>query len=103
MHQLHDRLALDNTDNFLPAGHGRLYDVERVLSMGGYASDLLYAEDYDLVLRLAERWTCVHIPEPLYGYRWHTTNKGIWGRQGQLDDVRESHRRHLWRSATAAL
>lgn len=96
---LHDQLALENTDNFLPAGHGRLYNVERILSMGGYASEFLYAEDFDLVIRIAERWECVHLPEILYQYRWHTTNKGIWGRQGQLDDVRESYRRHLWRTA----
>lgn len=96
---LHDQLALDNTDNFLPAGHGRLYDVERILSMGGYASEFRYAEDFDLVVRVAEQWECVHLPEVLYKYRWHTTNKGIWGRQGQLDDVRESYRRHVWRTA----
>ena len=101
LQQLHDNLALDNTDNFLPAGHARLYDVERVASIGGYASDLRYAEDFDLVLRMAERWDCAHVPEPLYQYRWHTTNKGIWGRQGQLDDVRESYRRHRWRAETA--
>jgi len=100
LHQLHDQLARDNTDNFLPAGHGRLYDVERVLSMGGYASDFRYAEDFDLVIRIAERGECLHLPEFLYRYRWHATNKGIWGRQGQLDDVRESFRRHRWRTTT---
>lgn len=94
---LHDRLAPDNTDNFLPAGHGRLYKVEAIRAIGGYSGDIFYAEDYDLVLRAAERWPCAHVPEALYRYRWHTTNKGIWGRLGQVEDVRESFRRHEWR------
>ena len=94
---LHERLALDNTDNFLPAGHGRLYKVEAIRAIGGYSGDIFYAEDYDLVLRSAERWPCAHVPEALYRYRWHTTNKGIWGRLGQVEDVRESFRRHEWR------
>lgn len=99
LHLLHERLAVDNTDNFLPAGHGRMYDVDRVLSIGGYADEFRYSEDYDLVIRLAARWPCVHIAEVLYQYRWHSSNKGIWGRDGQVRDVRESFRRHLWRTA----
>ena len=100
---LHDRVSPDNGDNFLPAGHGRLYKVEAIRAIGGYSGDLFYAEDYDLVLRSVERWPCAHVPEALYRYRWHTTNKGIWGRLAQVEDVRESFRRHEWRMRNRTL
>lgn len=94
---LHDRLGQPEIDNFLPFGHARLYRTDCLRSLGGYAVDMLYSEDFDLVLRAAERWPFVHVPEFLYQYRWHDKNKGIIHRDGQIADVREAIRRHRWR------
>jgi glycosyltransferase involved in cell wall biosynthesis len=86
---LHDRLG--QKDNFLPFGHVRLYRKSKLLEIGGYDSQYLYAEDYDLTLRLAEQEaTFVHVPEVLYRYRWHQSNKGVVMRDGQVQDVRKS-------------
>lgn len=94
---VHERISIDNEDNFLPYGHARLYRVDCLREIGGYATDILYADDYDLVLRVAERWTFAHCSEFLYRYRWHTSNKSIVYRQLQVEDVKESVRRHKWR------
>jgi uncharacterized protein (TIGR00730 family) len=94
---LHQNLSIDNEDNFLPYGHARLYRVDCLRAIGGYSIDILYADDYDLVLRVAERWPISHIPEFLYRYRWHGNNKSILFREAQVEDVNESVRRHKWR------
>jgi uncharacterized protein (TIGR00730 family) len=94
---LHQRISIDNKDNFLPYGHARLYRVDCLRGIGGYATDILYADDYDLVLRLAERWSFAHVPKFLYRYRWHGSNKSILYREAQVEDVNESVRRHKWR------
>jgi uncharacterized protein (TIGR00730 family) len=94
---VHQRIAVDNEDNFLPYGHARLYRVDCLREIGGYTTDILYADDYDLVLRVAERWSFAHVPELLYRYRWHTSNKSVVFRELQVEDVKESVRRHKWR------
>jgi uncharacterized protein (TIGR00730 family) len=94
---LHQRISIDNEDNFLPYGHARLYRVDCLRRIGGYTTDILYADDYDLVLRLAERWSFAHVPEFLYRYRWHSSNKSVLHREIQVEDVNESVRRHKWR------
>jgi len=94
---LHQRISVDNEDNFLPYGHARLYRVDLIRKIGGYSVDILYADDYDLVLRVAERWPFAHVPEFLYRYRWHTSNKSVAHRELQVEDVKESVRRHRWR------
>lgn len=94
---LHDRLGQKN--NFLPFGHVRLYRKKKLLEIGGYDSQYLYAEDYDLTLRLAERGAkFVHVPKVLYRYRWHQSNKGVITRNGQVLNVRKSFKSFLKRN-----
>lgn len=94
---LHDRLG--QKDNFLPFGHVRLYRKKKLLEIGGYDPQYLYAEDYDLTLRLAEQGaTLIHVPEVLYRYRWHQSNKGVVTRDGQVQDVRKSFAQFLTRN-----
>jgi glycosyltransferase involved in cell wall biosynthesis len=86
---LHDRLG--EPDNFLPFGHVRLYNRERILEAGGFDVSYRYAEDYEIVLRLAvDGYSFFHVPEVLYRYRWHTTNKGVLTRNEQIADVRRA-------------
>jgi glycosyltransferase involved in cell wall biosynthesis len=42
-----------------------------LIEMGGYRSTFLYAEDYDLWLRIAERHALANLDDPLLGYRIH--------------------------------
>lgn len=94
---LHDRLGQKN--NFLPFGHVRLYRKSKLLEIGGYDPQYLYAEDYDLTLRLAEKGgSFVHVSEVLYRYRWHQSNKGVVMRDGQVQDVRKSFTQFLTRN-----
>ncbi len=87
--KLHDSLGQPN--NFLPFGHVRLYKREAMIEIGGFDIRYQFSEDYDLVLRLAEHGhQFVHIPQVLYRYRWHDSNKGIISRSGQIVEVRHS-------------
>jgi len=95
--RLHDRLG--ERDNFLPFGHVRLYRRQTLLDIGGYDPQYLYAEDYDLTLRLAEHGASfVRVPQVLYRYRWHESNKGVVTRDGQVQDVRRSFSQFLERN-----
>lgn len=86
---LHNRLGQPN--NFVPFGHVRFYKTKSLLAIGGYDENYLYAEDYELLLRMAKNnYKFVRIPEVLYGYRWHNTNKGILSRKEQIKEVRKS-------------
>jgi glycosyltransferase involved in cell wall biosynthesis len=86
---LHNKLGQAN--NFVPFGHVRLYKTESLLKLGGYDENYLYAEDYELLLRMAKNnYKFVRIPEVLYRYRWHSTNKGILSRKEQIEEVRKS-------------
>jgi len=94
---LHDRLGQEN--NFLPFGHVRLYRRKKLLGIGGYDPQYLYAEDYDLALRLAEKGAkFAHVPKVLYRYRWHQSNKGMVTRSGQVLDVHKSFHNFLERN-----
>lgn len=87
--RLHDNLG--KPDNFLPFGHVRMYSRRALEMIGGYNEEYLYAEDYDLVLRMAEkRFKFVHVPRVLYRYRWHDANKGVVTRREQKRDVLNS-------------
>jgi glycosyltransferase involved in cell wall biosynthesis len=44
---------------------------DAALAQGGYRTGFAYAEDYDLWLRLAERWDLANLPEILLAYRVH--------------------------------
>ncbi|HET6990616.1 MAG TPA: glycosyltransferase, partial [Bacteroidia bacterium] len=86
---LHDNLGQPN--NFLPFGHVRLYRREMLLKIGGFNESFFYAEDFELVLRIAEAGlTFKHIPQVLYKYRWHNTNKGVLKRKEQKDEVKRA-------------
>lgn len=58
-----------------------------VQAMGGYRSELLRAEDWDLWLRLAERGKLACLPEPLVRIRRHGAqiSRGAGGRQSRID------------------
>lgn len=49
-------------------------ETQEVRKVGGYRADVLYAEDRDLFLRMAEVGRVKVLPEILYGYRQHYTN-----------------------------
>ncbi|MBD2414686.1 glycosyltransferase [Nostoc calcicola FACHB-3891] len=86
---LHNKLGEPN--NFVPFGHVRLYKTKSLLKIGGYDENYLYAEDYELLLRMAkDNYKFVRVPEVLYRYRWHYTNKGILSRKEQIEEVRKS-------------
>jgi len=46
----------------------------RILELGGYRSAFLHAEDFDLWLRLSERYLIDNLTEPLILYRQHDEN-----------------------------
>jgi GT2 family glycosyltransferase/radical SAM superfamily enzyme YgiQ (UPF0313 family) len=51
-------------------GHGSVMMRKSCLeSVGGYDEDFIYAQDYDLFLRLSERFKLGNISEPLYCWR----------------------------------
>lgn len=87
--RLHDRLGQPN--NFLPFGHVRLYKRQALIDIGGFDETYFYAEDFELVLRMAERGLVFsHVPEVLYKYRWHSSNKGVVSRKEQKAEVRRA-------------
>ena len=47
----------------------RLLRAEAYRSVGGFDPASAYAEDYDLCLRLSERYPIEHLPRALYRYR----------------------------------
>ncbi|MEJ2117640.1 MAG: glycosyltransferase [Alphaproteobacteria bacterium] len=51
-----------------------------VEKLGGYRHQLIYAEDYDLWLRMSEQYSLANLPEQLLLYRMHA---------GQLSEQRE--------------
>jgi glycosyltransferase involved in cell wall biosynthesis len=86
---LHDRLG--EPDNFVPFGHVRLYRTNIFHTIHGFDESYKYAEDFDLLLRLAEnRVEFSRVPEILYRYRWHDSNKGVVTRNEQITEVRRS-------------
>jgi glycosyltransferase involved in cell wall biosynthesis len=55
-----------------PFAHSAVaFDREKALSIGGYATAALHAEDYDLWTRLASLGRLANLPEPLCEYRVH--------------------------------
>ena len=51
-------------------GHGSvMMRREAVLDQGGYDERFTYAQDYDLWLRLSERFSIANLEEPLYCWR----------------------------------
>ena len=48
-----------------------------VLAAGGYREAYLHAEDYDLWLRMAERYRIANLPDRLLRYRQHATEQSL--------------------------
>ena len=54
--------------------NGYMAETDKVKAAGGYRDEILYAEDRDVFLRMAEVGKIKVIPEVLYAYRQHYTN-----------------------------
>lgn len=67
--------------NFMYTGHFSVYRKTLVESVGGFRSKFDFSQDYDLVLRVAERQPKVaHIDEILYGWRMAAGSAAIGGK-----------------------
>jgi len=66
-------------------GHGSVMIRRRALEeVGGYQERFRYAQDYDLWLRLAERFRIANLEEPLYC--WRVSEEGISQRRREEQD-----------------
>lgn len=59
--------------NFIPAPSA-LVRTDALRNAGGFDESLVYAQDYDLWLRLLPRCHALWLHEPLLYYRWHGKN-----------------------------
>lgn len=50
--------------------HVRAFRSKVLFELGGYDDSLIYADDYDVILRMFLHSRIVHIPKMLYLYRW---------------------------------
>jgi Glycosyl transferase family 2 len=90
--ELRWRLLLSN-----PIAHGSaMLRTSAVLAAGGYDPACIRAQDYDLWLRLSERFEIGVIPEVLYSYR--TRHAG--GREGSVAEQARTAARSLIRAWT---
>jgi glycosyltransferase involved in cell wall biosynthesis len=69
-----------------------MYRREAVLKVGGYRQEMIYAEDLDLWLRLAEVGELYNLPEVLVHYRMHAQS---------ISHARAIEQRHKWCRAVA--
>lgn len=81
---------------------------EAVLAIGGYDPAYRYAMEYDLWLRLAERWRLVSLPQALSTREMSTTNVAARAERAQTAEaikirVRALRRRHTLRGVGALL
>jgi len=59
--------SLETVNQFV---HGSIMmRAQAYRAVGGYRAGFRFAQDYDLVLRLAERWPLANLAEELYGHR----------------------------------
>lgn len=55
-----------------PIAHGSaMFSRKYIMACGGYRELFRYAQDYDLWLRVMERYRAANLPDPLYGLRYH--------------------------------
>jgi glycosyltransferase involved in cell wall biosynthesis len=59
-------------------------------NIGGYRSSMQYAQDYDLWLRLSERWRVANLREPLIQYREHFDSIPSYAGQEQYASARRA-------------
>lgn len=50
---------------------GAMYRRDCLAEIGLYSDELRFAQDYDLALRISERWDAANLDKYLYRYRWH--------------------------------
>lgn len=74
-----DRLLLD-----FMTFHFRLINRKSLNAIGGINTDLVYAYDYDLCLRMSEVGKIGHVPEYLYYYRHHSDRISTNNRLDQI-------------------
>lgn len=64
-------LAMENSHYWeLMPNHVRAFRSNTLFALGGYDDTLIYADDYDIILRMFLHSKIVHIPKMLYLYRW---------------------------------
>lgn len=81
-----------------PVGFRRRLLVE----LGGFDESLRISQDYDLILRVAERArTVVHVPEILYRWRLHGESAGHQQMSRVMETSKAVLQRHLQRSGEA--
>ncbi|MDQ3028087.1 MAG: glycosyltransferase, partial [Pseudomonadota bacterium] len=78
------------------------YRTSLLREIGGFDEKLTISQDYDLILRAAERAKAVvHIPDILYRWRIHGGSAGSGRKQQVMDTSRAVLQRHLERSGAA--
>ena len=80
---------------------GTLFRTEALRAVGGYRP--FYWEEYDLYLRLRQRWLLLHLPKPLYFVRSHParmTARAEQRQQGWKELIREWGRETLLSAGT---
>jgi glycosyltransferase involved in cell wall biosynthesis len=63
-------------------------------AVGGLDTSLHYGMDYDLWLKLAEKFKIAYLPVHLANYRWLTDNKTATGGFRRIDEITELMARH---------
>jgi len=63
-------------------------------SVGGLDASLNFAMDYDLWLKLADRYQFAYVPQVWAQYRWLGENKSAAGGWPRIEEVRQVARRH---------
>ena len=82
--------------NIFPHG-GMVFRRSAVMSVGGYR-EVGPAEDYDLWVRLAQRYELANVPDVLYRYRLTGTGMSLQSAEHQRETMRGiRHRLHLER------
>ena len=90
-------------ENFIAAS-GALVRTDAVRDAGGYDTSLRYAEDFDLWIRLLERWPGIALPVVVYRWRTHPGQKSKGSttpREIQRQIVRSYAGRPWWSAGLA--
>lgn len=77
--------------------HFRLMRADAYRAVGGIDRDMPVAPDYDLCLRLSERFQIGHLPKPLYRYRMHRDSLSHGSRLRQVRASFDAAQRALQR------
>ncbi|MDE2407018.1 MAG: glycosyltransferase [Xanthomonadaceae bacterium] len=82
--------------------HFRLLRIEAYRAVGGFDPAAVYAEDYDLCLRLSEQFPIAQLPQVLYRYRLHAGSISQSRRLHQVQASFAAAQRALQRRGLAA-